>query len=91
MEPSRSHARPVALQKPVWAYSADAGTLRARVTVATDEDGTPLDARGFVVENFGLGKNLMLACAAKLVHGGAAECLAARALHHLLTHAKSRC
>lgn len=68
-----------ALQKPVWAYSADAGTLRERVTVATDADGTPLDARGFVVEDFGLGKNLMLACSVQLVQGGAGECLAAMA------------
>ncbi|SPR99128.1 nucleoside 2-deoxyribosyltransferase [Cupriavidus taiwanensis] len=69
----------VALGKPVWAYSADAGTLRERVTVATDADGTPLDARGFTVEDFGLGKNLMLACPVRLVRGGAAECLAAMA------------
>ncbi|CAQ68618.1 putative Nucleoside 2-deoxyribosyltransferase [Cupriavidus taiwanensis LMG 19424] len=69
----------VALGKPVWAYSTDAGTLRERVTVATDADGTPLDARGFTVEDFGLGKNLMLACPVRLVQGGAAECLAAMA------------
>lgn len=68
-----------ALQKPVWGYSADAGTLRERVTVVTDEAGRPLDARGFVVEDFGFGKNLMLACSVKLVQGGAAECLAAMA------------
>ncbi|MGX6565373.1 Nucleoside 2-deoxyribosyltransferase [Cupriavidus necator] len=82
----------VALQKPVWAYSADAGTLRERVTVATDEDGAPLDARGFVVEDFGLGKNLMLACAAKLVQGGAAECLAAmaEAIHRRAAEAAAR-
>lgn len=68
-----------ALQKPVWGYSSDMGTLRERATVVIDEEGRPLDARGFVVEDFGLGKNLMLACSVKLVQGGAAECLAAMA------------
>ncbi len=66
----------VALRKPVWAYTADAGTLRDRATASVDADGTPLDARGFVVEDFGLAKNLMLACAARLVQGGPAQCLA---------------
>jgi len=67
----------VALQKPVWAYSADAGTLLDRVAVSKDADGTALDARGFVVEDFGLAKNLMLACSVRLVAGGAKECLEA--------------
>ncbi|MGO4763017.1 nucleoside 2-deoxyribosyltransferase [Cupriavidus sp. 2KB_3] len=67
----------VALQKPVWAYSADAGTLLDRVRVGTDADGDALDARGYVVEDFGLPKNLMLACSVRLVAGDAEACLAA--------------
>jgi len=69
----------VALQKPVWAYSADAGTLLDRVRVGTDADGDALDARGYVVEDFGLPRNLMLACSVRLVAGDAEACLAAMA------------
>lgn len=69
----------VALQKPVWAYSADAGTLLERVRASVDADGQPLDARGYVVEDFGLGKNLMLACSVRMVTGDAEACLAAMA------------
>lgn len=72
----------IALQKPVWGYSSDRGTLLDRVAVAADEThgkGERLDARGFVVEDFGLSKNLMLACSAKLVAGDAEACLAAMA------------
>ena len=66
----------VALQKPVWGYAADAGALLDRVRVSTDADGEALDARGYVVEDFGLPMNLMLACSVRLVAGGAEECLA---------------
>jgi nucleoside deoxyribosyltransferase len=69
----------IALQKPVWGYGSDAGTLLDRVAVATGDKGERLDARGFVVEDFGLGKNLMLACSVKLVAGNAEACLAAMA------------
>jgi nucleoside 2-deoxyribosyltransferase len=43
----------VALGKPVWAYFEPVGDLRALVGSATD---------GFSVEDFGLPRNLMLAC-----------------------------
>jgi nucleoside deoxyribosyltransferase len=69
----------VALQKPVWGYAADAGTLLDRVRAGVDADGEALDARGYVVENFGLPINLMLACSVRLVTGGAEECLAGMA------------
>ncbi|WP_137926862.1 nucleoside 2-deoxyribosyltransferase [Cupriavidus sp. 2SB] len=69
----------VALQKPVWGYATDAGTLLDRTRVTTDTDGDARDARGYVVENFGLPMNLMLACSVKLVHGDAAACLVAMA------------
>jgi len=66
----------VALQKPVWGYGADAGTLLDRVRASTDADGEALDARGYVVEDFGLPINLMLACSVRLVTGDAEACLA---------------
>lgn len=68
-----------ALGKPVWAYSSDPGTIVDRATASRDGRGRPLDARGFEVEDFGLGKNLMLACSARLVRGGAEDCLRAMA------------
>ena len=37
----------------------------------------PLCEKGFLVEDFGLSKNLMIACAARVVHGGPQACLAA--------------
>lgn len=66
----------VALQKPVWAYAADAGTLLDRVRVTTDADGDARDARDYVVEDFGLPMNLMLACSVRRVNGDAQACLA---------------
>nr|WP_315592484.1 nucleoside 2-deoxyribosyltransferase [uncultured Cupriavidus sp.] len=69
----------VALQKTVWGYAADTGPLLERVRVTTDDDGDARDARGYVVENFGLPINLMLACSVRLVNGDAAACLAAMA------------
>ncbi|QQE06265.1 nucleoside 2-deoxyribosyltransferase [Cupriavidus sp. ISTL7] len=69
----------VALGKPVWAYTGDPGTIVERATAGHDAEGRPLDAHGFHVEDFGLGKNLMLACSVQLVQGGPAQCLAAMA------------
>ena len=69
----------MALEKPVWGYAADAGTLLDRVRVRTDADGNARDARGYVVEDFGLSMNLMLACSVRLVTGDAEACLAAMA------------
>lgn len=69
----------VALQKPVWGYADDAGTLLDRVRVKTDDDGDGRDANGYVVEDFGLPMNLMLACSVRLVDGDAEACLAAMA------------
>lgn len=48
----------VALGKPVWAYCEDKGTLRDQI--AHDDAGA--DENGFHVENFGLPRNLMMAC-----------------------------
>ena len=48
----------VGLGKPVWAYFDPVDSLRA--LVAHDAQGG--DAKGFLVEDFGLPRNLMLAC-----------------------------
>lgn len=48
----------VALGKPVWAYFESTGTLRE--VVPHNEQG--FDQWGFQVEDFGLPRNLMLAC-----------------------------
>ncbi|MCD0506257.1 nucleoside 2-deoxyribosyltransferase [Bordetella petrii] len=67
----------IALGKPVWAYVDQAATLVQRLAVAR-ADGPPrhVDAQGYMVEDFGLGLNLMLACSATVVVGDAAQCLA---------------
>ncbi|MFJ4143814.1 nucleoside 2-deoxyribosyltransferase [Pseudomonas sp. NPDC089734] len=48
----------VALNKPVWAYFEPVASLRE--LVPHDENG--FDSQGFVVEDFGLPRNLMMAC-----------------------------
>lgn len=48
----------VALGKPVWAYFAANGALREQIA----HDAAGFDAQGFQVEDFGLPRNLMLAC-----------------------------
>lgn len=48
----------VALGKPVWAYFATNGALREQIA----HDAAGFDGQGFQVEDFGLPRNLMLAC-----------------------------
>ena len=67
-----------ALGKEIWAYTSDEGTLIERVPCVPDPQGRVCE-RGYLVEDFGLGKNLMIACAAHLVHGDARACLEAMA------------
>lgn len=66
----------IALGKDVWGYTQDVGTLIDRVPSAPSSFG-PVCDRGFLVEDFGLAKNLMIACAAQIVHGGPQACLEA--------------
>ncbi|MDQ6215055.1 nucleoside 2-deoxyribosyltransferase [Achromobacter insolitus] len=69
----------IACGKPVWGYTGQAGTLIDQVAVgAAADDGVSrmVDAHGYTVEDFGLNLNLMLACSARIVTGGAADCLA---------------
>lgn len=63
-----------ALGKPVWAYRADLTTLRERVPSKPFAD---VCERGYLVEDFGLCVNLMLAGAARIVEGGPLACLRA--------------
>ncbi|EPJ87905.1 MULTISPECIES: nucleoside 2-deoxyribosyltransferase [Pseudomonas] len=48
----------VALNKPVWAYFEPVASLRELVP----HDHNGCDAQGYVVEDFGLPRNLMMAC-----------------------------
>jgi nucleoside 2-deoxyribosyltransferase len=70
-----------ALGKEIWAYTTNEGTLLQRVPSALTPAGRVCE-RGFLVEDFGLAKNLMIACSARVVHGDARACLAAMADSH---------
>ncbi len=70
-----------ALGKEIWAYTTDQGALVERVPAEPGAQGR-VCARGFLVEDFGLAKNLMIACAARIVRGDARACLAAMAASH---------
>ncbi len=58
-----------ALRRPVWAYRDDLSALRERVPCIAPALGNVCE-RGYLVEDFGLPVNLMLACAAQIVEGG---------------------
>jgi nucleoside 2-deoxyribosyltransferase len=69
-----------ALGKEIWAYTTDTGTLIERVPSQPSLHGQGrVCERGFLVEDFGLAKNLMIACAARIVQGDARACLAVMA------------
>jgi nucleoside 2-deoxyribosyltransferase len=63
-----------ALGKPIWAYIDDGRSLLERVSVKTGESAAYC-ANGFLVEDFGLNMNLMLACTARIVIGDPQACL----------------
>ncbi|WP_232231983.1 nucleoside 2-deoxyribosyltransferase [Burkholderia sp. WSM2230] len=65
-----------AFGKPIWAYRDDLSALRERVPCTATALGG-LCERGYLVEDFGLPVNLMLACAAQIVQGGPLACLRA--------------
>jgi len=65
----------VALRKPVWAYRSSDATLAQRIEAAVTEDDAAYCQRGYLIEDFGLSVNLMVACSARLVAGGPAVCL----------------
>ncbi len=70
-----------ALGKDVWAYTPNETTLAERVAREPCAQGL-LCENGFLVEDFGLAVNLMIACAARVVIGGPERCLAAMAEHY---------
>ena len=72
-----------ALGKPVWAYTGENRTLIERVSIRK-EGNASYCANGFVVEDFGLNLNLMLACSARIVVGGPENCLDAMAVAGLI-------
>jgi nucleoside 2-deoxyribosyltransferase len=63
----------VARGLPVWGYGAPSQPITAQVAA----DAAGRDAEGFHVEDFGLSRNLMLACSIQLVDGDVQACLAA--------------
>ncbi len=65
----------IALDKPVWGYIDDARPLIDQVPHRLDANGTAIDASGLVVEDFGLPRNLMLACSSHLIVGDIEHCL----------------
>lgn len=72
----------IACGKSVWGYTGQSGSLIDQVAVgAAADDGVSrmVDAQGHTVEDFGLSLNLMLACSARIVNGGPADCLASMA------------
>ncbi len=64
----------VALGKPVWGYTTEERTLVDRVAVRHDDTASFCD-RGYIVEDFGLSMNLMIACTARIIVGGPGPCL----------------
>lgn len=62
-----------ALGLPVWAYGAPSEPIIAQVP----GDASGVDRDGYLIESFGLSRNLMLACSATIVDGDVRACLAA--------------
>lgn len=65
----------VAQGKPVWGYFHDARTLVDQVQHGRVERGVCFDKDGYVIEDFGLPRNLMIACSSHIVIGDPEECL----------------
>lgn len=65
----------VALAKPVWGYRSNAEPLAERVKATSVSSVGGVCAAGYLIEDFGLTVNLMLACSAQIVVGGPDVCL----------------
>lgn len=65
----------VALGKSVWGYTGQAGALVQQVSCTSAPGSRHVDGKGYLVEDFGLNLNLMLACSAQVVVGDARACL----------------
>jgi len=72
----------VALGKQVWGYRSNDQTLVERAGVRV-QDNDAFCSQGFIVEDFSLSLNLMLACTVKLVIGNADMCV--NAIYEALT------
>lgn len=66
----------IALGKPVWGYLEDHRPLHQQVLCTEAAKGHYVDAKQFTVENFGLPRNLMLACSVHGLHHSLEQCLA---------------
>lgn len=70
----------VALGKPVWVYTGQEHPLVQQVAVDSGLEPASgqtdfVDAQGYLVEDFGLNLNLMIACSTQVVVGTAQDCL----------------
>lgn len=65
----------VALAKPVWGYRSNADTLAERVESTSVTSAGGVCEAGYLIEDFGLTVNLMLACSTQIVVGGPDVCL----------------
>ena len=79
-----------ALGKDVWGYRDDSTPLLRHVPATMTGTG-PVCERGFLVEDFGLPVNLMLACTARIVTGGPEACLRAIAAAYATGSTPSPC
>ncbi|MDQ2149110.1 nucleoside 2-deoxyribosyltransferase [Alcaligenaceae bacterium C4P045] len=70
-----------ALGKPVWMYMDGDAAIVDQVPGRPDprDAHRTVDAEGYTIEDFGLPRNLMLACAGRIVPGDVFDCLAAMA------------
>lgn len=66
----------VALGLPTWGYLSCADDLVQQIPHARSAAGHCLDADGYLVEDFGLSRNLMLSCSSAIVCGDLQDCLA---------------
>ncbi|MBB3213678.1 nucleoside 2-deoxyribosyltransferase [Herbaspirillum sp. Sphag1AN] len=66
-----------ALGKSVWAYTDDGRPLVDQIKNTQSVQNHCVDEHGLIVEDFGLVRNLMIACSSELVIGGPEDCLRA--------------
>lgn len=64
-----------ALGKAVWAYRSSDEALVVHVKAAATGNEGGFCVGGYLIEDFGLSVNLMLACSTQIIVGGPAACL----------------
>jgi nucleoside 2-deoxyribosyltransferase len=65
----------VALDIPTWAYFSGSQSLLEQIPHRRSVQGDCVDEDGYLVEDFGLPRNLMLSCSTTIVHGELEDCL----------------